>query len=183
MIDPGSAAPGFTRTPTVPGGTSPGPRLVRAVLLACLLAAPVLVLAPAAGAQATARAKTLGQKLMCVCGCNQILTACNHVGCTYSHNMLKELDQHVARNESDDLTLQAFVQEYGPTVLAEPSTKGFNLAAWIVPILVPLAAIVLVSEVVRRWRRRAVLAPASGPSVSPEFVARARDEADKGSDE
>ena len=33
----------------------------------------------------------------------------------------------VARNDSDDLILQAFVQEYGPTVLAEPPTKGFNL--------------------------------------------------------
>jgi cytochrome c-type biogenesis protein CcmH len=181
MIDPSSPATCFTRAPTARTGTAP--RLVRAILLACLFAAPVLLIADAASAQETARAKTLGQKLMCICGCNQILTACNHVGCTYSHGMLKELDQHVARNESDDLTLQAFVQEYGPTVLAEPSTKGFNLAAWIVPIVVPLAAIILVSEVVRRWRRRAVLAPASGPSVSPELVARARDESDKGSDE
>ena len=35
-------------------------------------------------AQETARAKELGQKLMCVCGCNQLLGSCNHVGCTYS---------------------------------------------------------------------------------------------------
>jgi cytochrome c-type biogenesis protein CcmH len=183
MIDPGSRATSVSRTQIVPGRTACRPGVARSMLLACLLAVPVWVVAPAARAQETARAKSLGQKLMCVCGCNQILTACNHVGCTYSHDMLKELDQHVARNESDDLTLQAFVQEYGPTVLAEPSTKGFNLTAWIVPIVVPVAAIVLVSEVVRRWRRRAVLAPASGPGVSPELVARARDEADKGSNE
>src|ERR1700729_2646572 len=91
--------------------------------------AAALFAIPSANAQQTARAKELGQKLMCVCGCNQILTSCNHVGCKYSHKMLQELDQLVARNDSDDLILQAFVQEYGPTVLAEPPTKGFDWAA------------------------------------------------------
>jgi cytochrome c-type biogenesis protein CcmH len=127
-------------------------------------------------AQSTPRAKALGAKLMCVCGCGQVLIYCNHVGCTYSHDMLKELDSYVARNEPDDLTLQAFVQEYGPTVLAEPPAKGFDLAAWIVPIVAPLIALYLVWEVVRRWRKRAALAPAGGPKVSPELLARARRE-------
>jgi cytochrome c-type biogenesis protein CcmH len=127
-------------------------------------------------AQDTSRAKALGAKLMCVCGCGQVLISCNHVGCTYSHDMLKELDQYVARNESDDLTLQAFVQEYGPTVLAEPPAKGFDIAAWVVPILAPLIALYLLWEVVRRWRRRAALEPAGGPKVSPELLARARHE-------
>jgi cytochrome c-type biogenesis protein CcmH len=135
-----------------------------------------------ANAQSTARAKALGEKMMCVCGCNQILTACNHVGCQYSHKMLQELDQLVARNDSDDLILQAFVQEYGPTVLAEPPTKGFNWAAWIVPIVVPIVALFLVWQVVRRWRTRAQLAPASGPDISPELLARAQHEADDDAD-
>src|SRR5271170_5362653 len=141
--------------------------------------AAALFAIPSANAQQTARAKELGQKLMCVCGCNQILTACNHVGCQYSHKMLKELDQLVARNDSDDLILQAFVQEYGPTVLAEPPTKGFDWAAWIVPIVVPIVALFLVWEVARRWRHRAPLATAGGPAVSPELLARAQHEAGK----
>jgi cytochrome c-type biogenesis protein CcmH len=136
-----------------------------------------------ARAQSTSRAKELGQKLMCVCGCNQILTACNHVGCQYSHKMLQELDQLVVRNDSDDLILQAFVQEYGPTVLSEPPTKGFDWAAWIVPIVVPIIAFFLVWQVVRRWRHRAELAPAGGPPISPELLARAQHEAEKDSDE
>ena len=97
--------------------------------------------------------------------------------------MLQELDQLVARNDSDDLILQAFVQEYGPTVLSEPPTKGFNWAAWIVPIVVPILALFLVWEVARRWRHRTALAPAGGPAVSPELLARAQHEADKDSDE
>lgn len=134
-------------------------------------------------AQETERAKTLGQKLLCVCGCNQILTACNHVGCTYSHGMLKELDDRVARNEPDDLTIQAFVQEYGQTVLAAPPTTGFNRAAWIMPIVVPLIALYLFFELVRRWRQRAATATASGPAISPELLARAQREADKDDNE
>jgi cytochrome c-type biogenesis protein CcmH len=150
-------------------------------IAAALLAAFCLV--PSSNAQQTARAKELGQKLMCVCGCNQILTACNHVGCQYSHKMLQELDQLVARNDSDDLILQAFVQEYGPTVLSEPPTKGFDWAAWIVPIVVPLGALFLVWEVARRWRQRTALAPASVPAISPELLARAKHESDEDSDD
>ncbi len=98
--------------------------------------AAIAPLVPVARAQESAHAKELGQKLMCVCGCNQILGSCNHVGCSYSHEMMKQVEDRVARNEPDDLTLQAFVQEYGPTVLSSPPAKGFNRIAWIAPIVV-----------------------------------------------
>lgn len=171
----------FSRPPKLSVPADSSRQWIARVSLASALA--VLVIAFAVHAQETARAKALGQKLMCVCGCNQILTACNHIGCQYSHKMLQELDQVVARNESDDLILQAFVQEYGPTVLSEPPTKGFNWAAWVVPVVAPLIALFLVWEVVRRWRQRAALAPASGPAVSPELLARAQHEAGEESDD
>jgi len=151
-----------------------------AAATALLLFAIVSVPAPAVRAQDTARAKALGQKLMCVCGCNQVLISCNHIGCTYSHGMIKELDSFVARSEPDDLTLQAFVQEYGPTVLSEPPAKGFNRAAWVMPVVVPLISLYLLWEVVRRWRQRAGLATAGGPKVSPELLERARRESRAG---
>ncbi|HTV60473.1 MAG TPA: cytochrome c-type biogenesis protein CcmH [Verrucomicrobiae bacterium] len=154
-------------------------RASRNVFFACLVAV-VFLFTPAAFAQSSARAKELGQKLLCVCGCNQILTACNHVGCAYSHNMLKELDERIARGESDSLILQSFVQEYGPTVLAEPPARGFDWMAWIMPVAVPLIAFFLVWHLVRRWRARAVLAPAGGaPAISPELLTRARREIDR----
>jgi cytochrome c-type biogenesis protein CcmH len=139
-----------------------------------------LASAPVTRAQDSAHAKALGQKLMCVCGCNQVLVSCNHIGCTYSHDMIQELDSRVARNEPDDLTLQAFVQEYGPTVLSEPPAKGFNRTAWIMPVVVPLISLYLLWEVVRRWRHRAAIATASGPKVSPDLLARARRESRAG---
>lgn len=145
--------------------------------------AGLLATVPVLRAQDTARAKALGQKLMCVCGCNQLLGSCNHVGCTYSGTEIKELNQDVARNESDELTLEAFVQEYGPAVLSEPPAKGFDWVAWVVPIAAPLLALYVLWEVVRRWRQRAALAPAGGPAVSAEFLARARNESNKDTDE
>jgi cytochrome c-type biogenesis protein CcmH/NrfF len=157
--------------------------IVCAGMAALFLIAALLGYVLTVRAQETQRAKNLGQKLLCVCGCNQILTACNHVGCTYSHGMLKELDDRVARNEPDDLTIQAFVQEYGPTVLAAPPATGFNRAAWIMPIAVPLIALYLFFELIRRWRQRAATATASGPAVSAELLARAQREAGKDDDE
>lgn len=141
--------------------------------------AAIVPLLPIAIPQESAHAKDLGQKLMCVCGCNQILGSCNHVGCTYSHDMMKELEDRIARNEPDDLTLQAFVQEYGPTVLSSPPAKGFNRVAWIAPIVFPLVALVLLWDVVRRWKQKGAVATASGPRVSADLIARAQRESDK----
>jgi len=136
-------------------------------------------LVPVVRAQDSPHAKELGQKLMCVCGCNQILGSCNHVGCTYSHDMMKQLEERIARNEPDDLTLQAFVQEYGPTVLSSPPAKGFNRIAWIAPIVFPLVALGFLWDVVRRWKRKGAVATATGPRVSADLIARAQRESDK----
>jgi cytochrome c-type biogenesis protein CcmH len=143
----------------------------------------LLLVAPLSRAQQTPRAKALGQRMMCVCGCNQVLTACNHVGCTYSHAMLKELDARVARGDSDDLILQSFIQEYGQTVLVDPPKKGFTSLVWITPIVAPLVAFILIWEVVRRWRQRGMLAPAGHPPIPAEILDRARRESNRESDE
>lgn len=159
-------------------------KFVRRSSFACAaLLASLLFLTPFSQAQETERAKALGLKLICPCSCNQILTACNHVGCQYSHKMIQELDARVARGDSDDLILQSFVQEYGRTVLAEPPTAGFDWAAWIVPIVVPMAALALLWVVVRRWRGRSALAVASGPAISGDLLDRARHEAERDDDE
>src|ERR1700734_939840 len=96
------------------------------------LALPGVVAARQAQAQ-TGRGKRIGGKFMCMCGCNQVLTQCNHVGCTVSTGMLKELNEMVGRGDSDALITAAFVKEYGTTVYAEPPKSGFSLVAWSMP--------------------------------------------------
>ena len=107
----------------------------------------------------SARFNDLGHRMMCVCGCNQILLECNHVGCAYSERMRAELVAAVDRGDNDDLTLQGFVQKYGTTVMAAPTKTGFNRVAWIMPYLVLGLGLVMVSVIVRAWRSRPLVLP------------------------
>jgi len=128
----------------------------------------------------SARVNDLGHRLMCACGCNQILLECNHVGCSYSDRMRAELIAAVDRADSDDLTLQSFVQKYGPTVLAAPTKTGFNRVAWIAPYMALVLGIGLVSLVVRAWRSRPLLLPADAPApVHGAELERFREQARK----
>jgi len=148
------------------------------VFVGALLAAPYLQ-----GQQPQADAvKRVGKRLMCLCGCNQVLVECNHVGCSMSAEMIKKLEQRVAGNEPDDLILQSFIQEYGQRVLAEPPTKGFSLAAWVMPILALALGSILLAVVLQRMRRPAARAPA-GPGISSDALERLRLQADRESEE
>ena len=143
------------------------------------VAAVVVLLSGLMYAQNSDRAKRIGGQLMCMCNCNQILTQCNHVGCTMSAAMLKELDQRVQGPGSDDLILQSFVQEFGTKVLASPPAQGFNLLAWTIPGIAFGVGLAMVILVIRQWRRRYELAPAGGPPMSSEMLERARQQADR----
>jgi cytochrome c-type biogenesis protein CcmH/NrfF len=167
---------------------APLPLLVLSAL-AFLVQSSLLFVLPS-HAQQTERGKELGRRVKCMCGgCEDSATGCNHTGgsfsgpCDTAKGMQKEINERVDRNESDDLTLQAFVQEYGPTVLIVPPAKGFNLAAWVTPVVAPILALVLVWFVVRRWRQKGTLATASGPEVPAEFLSRAKREAGREYDE
>jgi cytochrome c-type biogenesis protein CcmH/NrfF len=162
---------------------------MKAVVALCL-AAIFVAAAPVLRAEDSPRAKALSKKVMCMCGgCNDTAGTCNHTGgafsgpCDTAKAMQKEVAERVNRGDSDDLILQSFVQEYGPTVLPDPPKKGFTWLVWIAPVVAPLLALFLIWEVVRRWRRRQVLAPAGGPPISPELLDRARREVDRNSDE
>ena len=111
---------------------------------------------------ADARFKDLGHRMMCACGCGQILLECNHVGCTYSDKMRNQLMASIDKGNNDDLVLQGFVQEYGPTVVAAPTATGFNRIAWIMPFLALGMGITFLIYVVRSWKNRPAPALADG---------------------
>jgi cytochrome c-type biogenesis protein CcmH len=146
------------------------------VLLVALLAIAFL------GAGDDARFNRLGHGLMCMCGCGQVLLECNHVGCTYSERMRNELSAGIDRGDSDSLVLQSFVQKYGNTVLAAPTTTGFNRIAWIMPFAVFVGALALTVWLVRLWKSRAVAQPVPRPNLDAaeldELRKRARQETD-----
>src|ERR1700688_2808513 len=153
----------------------------RVIFLPTLLCAagllPMLV-SPLPAQQPSDRAHQIGGKFMCMCGCNQVLSQCNHVGCTVSTSMLKEVDQALARGDSEDAITQAFVQEFGTKVYAEPPHSGFSLVAWSMPAVYLAVGLVLVLFVINRWRKRPVNAVVSGAAnnsgISDETLERAR---------
>jgi cytochrome c-type biogenesis protein CcmH len=130
-----------------------------------------------------ARFRDLGHHLMCICGCNQILLECNHVGCTASDRMRGELAAALDRGDNDELALQSFIQKYGTTVVAAPSTKGFGRVAWIMPFVALIAGMATVILVVRSWKNRPTPALADGiQPVKGAELERFRDQADKETD-
>jgi cytochrome c-type biogenesis protein CcmH len=155
-------------------------RMRRALQVLFLTAAVFLFL----GAGDTdARFKDLGHRMMCTCGCAQILLECNHVGCQSSDKMRNELQAALDRGDNDDLILQGFVQAYGPTVIAAPTATGFNRVAWIMPFVALALGITFVIYVVRAWKNRPEPALADGITISrgselDEFREKARKETD-----
>lgn len=120
------------------------------------------------GADTDARFNKLGHQLMCMCGCNQILLECNHVGCAYSERMRGELTAALEKGDNDSLILQGFVQKYGSTVLAAPTATGFNVVAWITPFAVLALATGMAIWLVRLWKARPVAQTVATPSVAPD---------------
>lgn len=115
----------------------------------------------------------LGGKLMCTCGCAQSLLGCDHVGCPNRGEEMDLLRTGIAGGQGDAAILDSFVQKYGTVVLAAPTTKGFDLLAWIMPFAVALVALLGTIFLVRHWAAQQV--PAGNGPVNP-LQARAEEE-------
>jgi cytochrome c-type biogenesis protein CcmH len=151
-------------------------------LLHCAILGLAVLALTGAGDPAT-RFNKLGHQMMCICSCNQILLECNHVGCPDSDGMRNELMAAVSRGDSDSLVEQAFVQKYGPTVLAAPTSTGFDRTAWIVPFVALALGLSIVVMVVRSWKNRPAPAIADGlrtvrGAELDQFREKAREETD-----
>ena len=152
-------------------------RATAAIMMLAMLAVVPLLITPVGAQQLSDRAKQIGGKFMCMCTCSQVLTQCNHIGCATSTGMLKELNQSLARGDSEDTITQMFVQEFGTKVYAEPPKSGFSLVAWALPSVYLFVGTGLVIFVIFRWRKRPAqqTAPAGGaPGISAEMLERAR---------
>ena len=116
----------------------------------------------------SARYDRLNHQMMCSCGCGQVLGECNHVGCPASPVQLAELRTAMNAGMADKQILDSFVAKYGATILAAPTTSGFDLVAWIAPFAVFLAALLGTVLLVRHWsvgRKEAAPQETSSPEM------------------
>lgn len=97
------------------------------------------------------RLNDLSHRLMCQCGCSQLLGECDHVGCPSRDKELGELRGDLAAGMTDQQVLDSFAAKYGAIVLAAPKAQGFDLVAWIAPFAVFAAALLGTILLIRRW--------------------------------
>lgn len=160
-----------------------GRTLIATIALLGMATLPLIV--PVRAQQFSDRTRKIGSQLNCKCGsCSMTAAGCSHPGgefsgpCPTAKAMLLEADQHIARGETDNQIMQAFVQEFGTTVYAEPPKSGFSLVAWVMPTAYLVLGTLLVIFVISRWlKKNASEIPASSAhatAVSPELLERAR---------
>jgi cytochrome c-type biogenesis protein CcmH len=164
-------------------------RAIAAIALLATFAVAPLLMTPVGAEQLSDRAKQVGTKIKCMChGCDMPAATCSHPGgafsgmCDTAKGMLKEVDQHIAKGETDEQIMRAFVQEYGTQVYTEPPKSGFSLVAWVMPSVYLFVGAGLVVFVISRWRKPPA-PPAAGaggaPGISAELLERARAQASR----
>lgn len=136
-----------------------------------------------AQADPDAVAKSVGDKVYCLCGCVTTLNHCPHPEsqCTLpvgKAEMLKLIRKDVAEGKSENLILGDFVLRFGAQVLASPPAKGFDLAVWILPGFGLIAGLVIVVVLVRRFRRPKDVPPPPQP-LDPRVMAAVEEEMKK----
>jgi cytochrome c-type biogenesis protein CcmH/NrfF len=70
------------------------------------------------------------------------------------------------------------VAQYGPAVLALPKASGFDLSAYLVPVLAIAAAILVLAFSIARWRRDGQRPPEGPVTAAPRGEDAERLEAD-----
>ncbi len=137
----------------------------------------ILVAASATRVQASASTmESVGNKVMCTCGCVAILNQCPHQGCGTHDEIQAAIKTLIAEGKSEPEILDALAARYGKKILAAPSTTGFDLTAWILPGLGLIFGLLAVIFVVRRWRKPGPVAAAVPAEVDPKVLAALEEE-------
>jgi cytochrome c-type biogenesis protein CcmH/NrfF len=121
----------------------------------CLAAA-----APAAASEQHPTLAELERELVCPT-CKTTLQMSN---APVAERMRAFIRQRIAAGDTKSEIKDKLVAQFGESVLAAPPARGFNLLAWLVPIVGGLIAVVVVAMLARRWSRGRAGAPA-GPSA------------------
>ena len=141
----------------------------RLALLAAFLFA---LAAPAATACPRASLPDIEDEVMCpVCG-----TPLNVSQAPQAEREREFIRGLIAQCKSKDEIKDALVAQFGPAVLAMPKGEGFELAAYLVPAAVVLAALVLLAFMLPRWRRRSRGSPRAGPELAAADARRLDDD-------
>jgi cytochrome c-type biogenesis protein CcmH len=128
------------------------------VALSCLSTAPAYAVTP------RTTLPVIERQVMCVT-CKIPLNVAESPQANRERAFIRGL---ISEGKTEGQVKDALVSQYGPAVLALPSAKGFDLAAYLVPAAVVLALIALLVVLLPNWRRHA-RAPAGEAADAPKL--------------
>jgi cytochrome c-type biogenesis protein CcmH/NrfF len=121
--------------------------------------------------------ESIGDQVMCLCGCVATLNHCPHRDCATVAEMRPVIAKEIADGKDETTILQDLAIRYGVQVLAAPPARGFSLTAWILPGVGLLAGLSLVVMVVRRWRKPSPVSGAIPPKpLDPKLLTAVEEE-------
>lgn len=101
------------------------------------------------------------------------LDICETQACVQWRALIRE---KLLAGESEQQIRAYFIAQYGERVLGAPPPEGFNLSAYILPVVVLLIGAVILFFTARSWLKRPQNnnnnAPAAVPQVSSEYAER-----------
>jgi cytochrome c-type biogenesis protein CcmH len=142
---------------------------MRRVLLIALLACACL---PAVADALTPRTSlpAIERQVMCVT-CKIPLNVAESQQADRERALIQRM---IDAGEGEAEVKKALVAEYGAAVLGLPSASGFDLTAYLVPLVAVIALVALLIVLLPRWRRRA---PAQQAGETPKPALGAADAA------
>jgi cytochrome c-type biogenesis protein CcmH len=137
---------------------------VRRTLRAAIASLAVFaLLAPAPAAEPRASLPDIEDEVMCpICG-----TLLELSEAPQADRQRAFIRERIARGDSKQQIKDALVAEYGQQVLALPDDSGFDLSAYLVPILAFAAALGALAVAALRWRRGGAAAASRVPATPP----------------
>ena len=144
------------------------------VVLACSLFAASVIYADRSRKPTL---ESIGDQVMCLCGCMATLNHCPHRDCATVAEIRPIIEKEIAEGKDETAILQDLAIRYGVQVLAAPPAKGFSLTVWILPGVGLLAGLSFVFVIVRRWRKPAPVSAGVSPGpLDPKLLAAVEEE-------
>ena len=155
----------------------PRPALALQLLVGVLLAAS----APALAAPAD-EFQTAASTILCDCGCHpQSVADCT---CGRAAEMRSEIQALIDGGMTGDAVVASYVERYGDKIRIAPTASGFNLLAWLGPLVLLVLGAAGVTWLAKRLSRSAAAAahepaPPAPPVVDEAYLARLRREVEE----
>ncbi len=94
----------------------------------------------------------IAQELTCPCGCNMLVSACEGtMECGPAANIKNQIVAKLDAGMSKEGIIAFFVDQHGEKILSAPTTRGFNLTAWVLPFVAVIFGIGMLYFLLKSW--------------------------------